>query len=171
MTPTHTEQVQQLFVRHTGLLHGFIASLCGDLALAEDILQDAFLVVSSRAEDFTIGTDFLAWARVIARFKTLEHLRARRHGRATLSIEAQGALLAVAPDGDAWQLQREALHRCLERLSPAQRQLAALAYGEGLTPAQIAERRAQAAAVVHTLLSRMRKTLRACVLARLGASP
>jgi RNA polymerase sigma-70 factor, ECF subfamily len=171
MLPTHTEQVQQLFVRHTGLLHGFIASICGDLVLAEDILQEVFLVVTKRADTFVIGTDFLAWARVIARFKTLELLRERKRERAVLSAEALDALEAVAPDADAWQLQREALHRCLDKLTPGQRQLTALAYGEGLSPAQIAERQNKAANVVHVLMSRLRRALRECVLARLGITP
>jgi len=168
MPPTHTEQVQQLFVRHTGLLHGFIASICGDLVLAEDILQEVFLVVTKRADTFEAGSDFAAWARAIARFKTLELLRDRRRDRATLSVEALAALTAVAPDVDAWQSQRDALHRCIERLSPAQRQLTAMAYGEGLTPAQIAHRQGQAPNVVHVLLSRLRRALRECVLSRLG---
>ena len=168
MPPTHTEQVQQLFVRHTGLLHGFIASICGDLVLAEDILQEVFLVASKQADSFVLGTDFAAWARAIARFKTMELLRARKRERATLSIEALAALEAVTPDVDEWQSQRDALHRCIEKLTPAQRQLTALAYGEGLTPAQIAERQAKAANVVHVLLSRLRRALRECVLSRLG---
>ncbi len=168
---THTEQVQQLFVRHSGLLHGFIASICGDLVLAEDILQEVFLVVTKRADTFALGSDFLAWARVIARFKTMELLRERKRERATLSLEALAALESVAPDVDAWQQQREALHRCLDKLTPGQRQLTALAYGEGLSPAQIAERQNKAANVVHVLLSRMRRALRECVLARLGMAP
>jgi RNA polymerase sigma-70 factor (ECF subfamily) len=168
MAPTHTEQVQQLFVRHTGLLHGFIASLCGDLVLAEDILQEVFLVVSQRADAFTLGTDFLAWARAIARLKTLELLRARQRERRMLSDEALAALEADAPGLDEWQTQREALHGCLARLTPGQRQLADLAYGEGLSPQRIAERKAQAANVVHVMLSKLRRALRECVLRKLG---
>ncbi|MBA3699774.1 MAG: sigma-70 family RNA polymerase sigma factor [Planctomycetes bacterium] len=171
MPPSHTEQVQQLFVRHSGLLHGSIASQCGDLVLAEDILQEVFLVVTSRADSFELGTNFLAWARAIARFKTMELMRERQRDRATLSDEALAALEALAPDVESWQSQREALHRCLEQLPPAQRQLTALAYGDGLTPAEIAERSGKAANVVHVLMSRVRRILRECVFARLGLTP
>src|SRR5450432_2360319 len=117
MPPSHTQQVQQLFVRHAGLLHGFIASLCGDLVLAEDILQEVFLVVTARAETFVLGSDFLAWARAIARLKTKEHLRSQRRDRAALSDEALAAVESAFPDAEAWQVQREALHRCMERLT------------------------------------------------------
>lgn len=168
MPPTHTEQVQQLFVRHTGLLHGFIASLCGDLVLAEDILQEVFLVASQRAGDFTIGSDFPAWARAIARFKTMELLRARKRDRHMLSVETLAALEAAAPDLETWQAQREALAGCLAKLTTGQHALMTMAYAEGKTPQQIAAHKNQSPEVVHVLLSRVRKALRECVLRTLG---
>jgi DNA-directed RNA polymerase specialized sigma24 family protein len=56
----------------------------------------------------------------------------------------------------------------MQRLSPAQRRLAELAYHDGLSPAAIAERLARTANVIHVLLSRLRAALRSCVLERLG---
>lgn len=168
MPATHTQQVQQLFVRHTGLLHGFVASLCGDLVLAEDILQEVFLVVSQRAGDFTIGSDFLAWARAIARFKTMELLRTRKRDRQMLGVETLAALEADAPSLEAWQQEREALAGCIGKLTTAQHALMTMAYGEGQTPQQIAAHKGQSPEVVHVLLSRVRKALRECVLRRLG---
>jgi RNA polymerase sigma-70 factor (ECF subfamily) len=165
---THTEQVQQLFIRHTGLLHGFIASLCGDLVLAEDILQEVFLVVTQKADSFVIGSDFCAWARAIARLKTMEHLRVRQRDRRMLNADALAALESSSPTLDDWHQQREAMHRCLELLSPGQRQLAQMAYGEGLSPQQIAERKTQGAHVVYVMLSKMRRALRECVMRRMG---
>jgi RNA polymerase sigma-70 factor (ECF subfamily) len=129
MLPTHTEQVQQLFVRHTGLLHGFIASICGDLVLAEDILQEVFLVVSKQADSFEIGSDFAAWARAIARFKTMELMRTRGRERSMLGIDALALLEAAAPGLDAWQSQREALQGCVAKLTAAQHGLMTMAYG------------------------------------------
>ena len=66
--------------------------------------------------------------------------------------------------------EHRALHRCLEQLTPGQRQLATLAYGDGLSPQQIAERKAQTANVVHVMLSKLRRILRECVLRKLGAA-
>jgi len=168
MAPTHTEQVQQLFLRHSGLVHGFIASLCGDLVLAEDILQEVFLVITAKADDYRPGSNFLAWVRVIARLKTLEQLRTQRRARGTFAAATIDLLEAALPDADAWSRQREALHRCMQQLPPAQRRLAELAYRDGLSPAAIAERLTRTANVIHVLLSRLRATLRSCVLARLG---
>lgn len=168
MPATHTQQVQQLFVRHAGLLHGFIASLCGDLVLAEDILQEVFLVVSQRADDFTIGSDFPAWARAIARFKTMELLRARKRERQMLGVETLALLETDAPSLETWQQERDALAGCIGKLTTAQHALMSMAYGEGHSPQQIAAARSQSPEVVHVLLSRVRRILRDCVLRRLG---
>jgi RNA polymerase sigma factor (sigma-70 family) len=100
----------------------------------------------------------------------MEHLRNRGRERARLSPASLEALEACAPNAEDWQQQREALFRCMDKLSPAQRRLTALAYGDGLTPAQIAEREGKAANVIHVLLSRMRRALRDCVVTHLGSS-
>jgi hypothetical protein len=43
-----------------------------------------------------------------------------------------------------------------------------MAYGDGLSPQQIADKRAQAPQVVHVMLSKLRRILRDCVLRRMG---
>ena len=68
-------RVQQLFVTGQGNLLAFILSLHPGMAEAEDILQETFLVVSRKADTFAEGTNFLAWACTIARFKVLEFRR------------------------------------------------------------------------------------------------
>ena len=63
----HKMWVQQLFVRHQSVLKGFILSLQPDFTEADDILQEVFLVVTQKVDSFVVGTNFLAWARQIAR--------------------------------------------------------------------------------------------------------
>ena len=72
-------EVQKQFLLNSSLIHGFIYSLYPS-AEADDLLQEVFLVVTEKAEEFRPGTDFLAWVRKVARYKVLEHcgLRTRR---------------------------------------------------------------------------------------------
>ena len=87
-----TVRVQQLFVRHQGIVKAFILSLQPGFADAEDVLQETFLVVTRRAADFREGTNFVAWACSIARLKLFE---ARRNASAPgLSEETLAALAA-----------------------------------------------------------------------------
>ena len=59
--------VQRLFVANTSLLNN----------RAEDVLQEVFLTLTQKAAEFQPGTDFVAWARAIARIKVLQRYRSR----------------------------------------------------------------------------------------------
>src|SRR5580698_266775 len=62
-----TMRVQQLFVKHQLGLRAFILSLEPNFTDAEDLLQEVFLVITRKANDFREGTNFFAWACTIAR--------------------------------------------------------------------------------------------------------
>src|SRR5262245_55170066 len=94
--PKTVEEVQRLFLRHAGMLRGFILGLMPDRNRAEDVFQELFLTVTRKADDFESGTNFLAWARSIARLKVLEAFRGHKGGPALLGQEALEAVLATA---------------------------------------------------------------------------
>src|SRR6266404_4537223 len=72
-----TMRVQQLFVKHQLGLRAFILSLEPNFTDAEDLLQEVFLVITRKANEFEEGTNFFAWGCTIARYKLLELLRRR----------------------------------------------------------------------------------------------
>src|SRR4051812_41613851 len=92
------EEVQRLFLRHAGVLRGFILGLLPDHNHAEDVFQEVFLTVTRKADEFTPGTNFLAWARTVARLKVLEAWRASRSSPHPLSPEAMEALIESAEE-------------------------------------------------------------------------
>ena len=47
------------------------------MVVENGVLQEVFLVITRKANDFEEGTNFFAWACTIARFKLLELLRRR----------------------------------------------------------------------------------------------
>src|SRR5438874_10104885 len=73
-TPEQTALVQGLFVQHLPALRGFLLSIVSDFSLVDDVVQEAFLVVTAKAGDFERGTNFRAWAWTIARYKALQAL-------------------------------------------------------------------------------------------------
>ncbi|MGE9267582.1 MAG: sigma factor, partial [Verrucomicrobiales bacterium] len=73
----HTLAVQRLFIQYQPAIRGYIMVMIADFSLAEDVLQEVFLVVTRKAADFKMGTSFPAWVKTIARFKCLEAIRAR----------------------------------------------------------------------------------------------
>lgn len=158
------EEVQRLFLRHGGLLRGFILGLLADRNRAEDVFQETFLTITRKAGEFEPGTNFLAWARSIARLKVLEACRAGRSGPALLGQDAMEALFATAPEvDDEWDGRREALARCLNQLAPRAREILELRYSdEHLAPPEIAARIRWTVNAVNVALSRARKFLQEC---------
>ena len=154
-------QIAQLVVKHR---HGLLAYLYGvlpDAHVAEDLFQEVCVVAVQKAAEFQDGTNFVAWARTIARNKLREHLR-RRSGVTVDDAFFDGlesAFDAVrAPD-----VRKDALRRCLGEIQERARQMLVWRYEEGLTAASIADRMGQSRASVNSLLQRVREILRDCV--------
>jgi RNA polymerase sigma-70 factor (ECF subfamily) len=164
------EEVQRLFLRHAGVLRGFILGLLPDHNRAEDVFQELFLTVTRKAREFTPGSNFLAWARTIARLKVLEAYRSARGGPALLDPDALEAVIAAASDADDdWDYRREALEQCLKQLAPRAREILELRYSdEFLPPPEIAARVSWSVGAVHVALSRARKFLQECTRRRLA---
>ena len=157
-------QIAQLVVKHR---HGLLAYLYGvlpDAHVAEDLFQEVCVVAVQKAAEFQDGTNFVAWARTIARHKLREHLR-RRSGVAVDDaffdgLESAFDAVRAGIDPDA---RKEALRRCLAEIQDRARQMLAWRYEEGLTAASIADRTGQSRAGVNSLLQRVREILRDCV--------
>jgi RNA polymerase sigma-70 factor (ECF subfamily) len=158
--------VQKLFVTHSSVIKGFIASLLPDFSLLDDVLHEVFLVVTQRADDYEPGSSFLAWATAIARRKVLEACRDRRRTPASLAPEVIESLCAAFPMEEMESLaqaQRAALAECLEQLAPRARAVIRMRYREAHRPAEIAQRIGWTADSVYVALSRARAALRECV--------
>lgn len=154
-------QIAQLVVKHR---HGILAYLYGvlpDAHVAEDLFQEVCVVAVQKAGEFQDGTNFVAWARTIARNKLREHLR-RRSGVAVDDAFFDGLESAfdAVPHSD---VRKEALRRCLDQIQDRARQVLVWRYEEGLTTASIADRTGQSRAGVNSLLQRVREILRECV--------
>jgi RNA polymerase sigma-70 factor (ECF subfamily) len=164
------QEVQRLFLRHGSLLRGFILGLLPDHNRAEDVYQELFLTITRIAGEFRTGTNFLAWARAIARLKVLETIRANKGNLALLDPETLDAVAQTADElDDHWSEQREALAHCLEQLAPKAREILELRYSEELlAPPQIASRISWSLNAVNVALSRARKFLQECTRRRLA---
>jgi len=169
---THLREVQKLFLLHSSRLRGFILGLLPDRTLAEDVLQEVFLIVTAKAAEFQSGTDFLAWVRAIARFKVLEHRQRRFPAARQLADEAWELLAQAAHEvDDAWDVRREALQHCLGELAPRAREVVQLRYSaERLSLDEVAQRMAWTVGSVKVALSRVKDALWDCVQRRLDVS-
>jgi RNA polymerase sigma-70 factor (ECF subfamily) len=167
----HVRDVQQLFLSHADLLRGFLRGLVPQQEAAEDIFQELFLTLTAKAGDFQVGTNFVAWARAVARLKVFEQYRQLKRTVPLLSSEVLDVLSDTVPELDPLVMPRyEALQECLKQTAPRARELVALRYGDPpLTPQQIARQLSWTANSVRVALARARKFLLECVERRLAA--
>jgi RNA polymerase sigma-70 factor, ECF subfamily len=145
-----TAALAELYDRHSRLLFGLILRIVRDRGGAEDLLQEAFVRVWTRAEtyDAQVGGP-LPWIVRVARNCAIDHLRARRT-RATVDAPAidVAAIEAAAPAMDIqtpeatvlMSEQRQTLTDALVGLPTDQRQLIEAAFFEGYTHSELAHR-------------------------------
>jgi len=159
-------QVQALLLRHSELLKGFIYTLLHSHADADDVFQEVFLTATAKAADFQIGTNFLAWARAIARFKVLRHLAdAKRRPRlASETLEALADEREVEEDLSCldWERERRLIQTCLGKLGPSSRRLVELRYIEDLKPREMAARLGRSVGGISVALAKVRSILQRC---------
>jgi RNA polymerase sigma-70 factor (ECF subfamily) len=157
----HVLLVQQLFVRHQPQLRAFVLSLLPDFVGVDDVIQDVFLTVTTKAADFREGTNFMAWAVTIARHKVF-HAQ-RRLKRPVISAATLDALAASCPEVVAEDRRLKALADCMQKLAPRAQELIRLRYHHEHSPGEIATRLARSVNSVGVALSKARVALRECI--------
>lgn len=136
------QAVEGLFNRFGGLAYGLAYRMLSDAAAAEDVVQEAFLLVWRNARTFDASRGSLrSWLLTIVRHKAVDRLR-RARARPQSSLETVDRPV-VGPD--LWQavssdLTREDVRQAFAELPEAQRQTIELAYFGGYTHTEIAER-------------------------------
>jgi RNA polymerase sigma-70 factor (ECF subfamily) len=158
------ERFTGLLTRHHAALMGFILSLRPHWADAEDLLQQASVVMWRKFGEFQPGTSFVAWGCQISRFLVLNHLRKNARDPHVFSEELFDVMSReAAEDVERLQSQRAALTRCMEKLDARGRQIIARCYEAGATVKEVADRLGATPNSVYKTLNRIREALLACV--------
>ena len=168
----------RLYQRTAGHLLAVVLRIQRDRALAEDLLQEVYVNVWKAAADFDAArAQPLTWLTRIARNKAIDSLR-RQAAQPQLDSASADAddgdeahdRVAATPDDGPGPLDllsrasevRE-LDQCLQHLSAPQRQSVALAFYDGLSHAEVAERLREPLGTVKSWVRRALQTLRGCL--------
>jgi RNA polymerase sigma-70 factor (ECF subfamily) len=135
------DAVAALYDRHGRLLFGLILRILHDRSEAEEVLQEVFVLVWTRAETYNVALGSPAgWLVRIARNRAIDRLRANSV-RLRAVESAPEPMTADSPESRAAQSeQQRAVARALDTLPPDQRMLIEQAYFLGLTQSELAER-------------------------------
>lgn len=159
-----------LYDRYSAALLGMLVRILGDGQAAEEVLQDVFLHLWRNAGRFDSGRGSLSgWLLVMARNRGISRLRVRS-GREVLEEEdgdyANYFVSAENQEEEAARMQtRGIVKAALDRLPAEQRKAIELAYFEGMSQSEIAERTGIPLGTVKTRVRAAMQTLKQ-VLAR-----
>jgi RNA polymerase sigma-70 factor (ECF subfamily) len=133
--------VADLYDTHSRLLYGLILRIVRDRSEAEEVLQEVFVQVWTRAETYNAGLGSpAAWLVRIARNRAIDRLRAN-NVRLRAVESAPLPETAASPETQAAvSEQQRAVARALDALPTDQRMLIEQAYFLGLTQSELADR-------------------------------
>jgi RNA polymerase sigma-70 factor (ECF subfamily) len=164
---------EELYARHRGKVRRYLERILRPKAAAEDLLQEVFLRVWTRAGQWDGRGNAAAWLRRIATNLALNHIRSERRRRQrpleVPSPEADEGRLAPAwmvdaatlgPEAVAEQAERaEKLHRLLLELPEEKQELLRLVYEAGMDIPGAADRLGIPRGTVKSRLFSVRKRI------------
>ncbi len=147
-------------------LFGIILRILRRRDVAEDVLQDVFVKIWQKAADFDAArASPVTWMATIARNSALDVARRRTH----VAIDDAPEALEVSDPGLPALAQLEQgeelgrLQRCLDGLEPERRQMVRLAYLDGFSREELAQRFGHPTGTIKTWLHRSLKQLKDCL--------
>jgi RNA polymerase sigma-70 factor, ECF subfamily len=155
----------RLFAKHDRWLFGYLVSLLGNSAHAEEVFQEVCVVLWRECGKFELGTDFVKWVSVIAHNQVHRFRRQQRRAGPQLSETAVELLSRDAVQRfDLLDSRRDALRRCLEKLPDDDRQVVRQCYSDSRESFRdAAERLGRPANTVYKALNRIRRALHQCI--------
>ena len=163
--PADDLEFETLIVRYQHDLVVFVSSICPNQALVEDIVQDTNRIMWEKRGQFDPGTNFLAWARTIAKFQMFGHTK--RSKKKWLRFNSE--LVAVIADEIENQgaSEKVGLDFCIARLSKNDQSLLKMRYNQGLSLARISRKVGRSEGALKQVFLRVRRQLKECVDRRL----
>lgn len=166
------QAMAEMYDRYGRLAYSLISRIVQNTGVAEDLVQETFLRIWNRAHCFDAERGALGvWILAVARNRAIDYVRSvdgrmAHYASEFDALERTGASAAVEENilnFDRVRLLKDALGK----LNANQREVIEMAYYEGLTQSEMAERLNQPLGTVKTWVRSALKTLRA----RLAEAP
>lgn len=170
------DRVLKAALQHRVALESYAFGLLRNHSEAQDVVQDAFIVISKKWQEFEAGTSMMAWSRAIVRRKVLESLKRRKRLEKIqdrlLNDAVESAFEQVHDSSRAGNLQdmERRLSECLQKLTDRSRSLLSLVYWEKKSYAEASEASSMEVEAVRKSLYRAKSQLRECVALNTGGA-
>ena len=158
------QAMADLYDRYGRLVYSLILRIVRDTGTAEDLVQETFLRVWNRAQGFDAHKGSIGpWLLAVARNRAIDYLRSAggRERNALEFEETDHPGLYVDMEKDILNSDKaRRVKTAIQKLSPNLRQVIELAYFEGLSQTEMAERMGQPLGTVKTWTRAALKSLR-----------
>ena len=157
------ERLAQAYDRYADPLYKYCRSMLGNPADAADAVQDTFVIATSRLDGVREPERLRAWLYAVARNECLRVPRPAKPAPELDGVQdATDEVAGVGEDAERAKL-RALLRDAVGGLSPAEREVIELQLRQGLEPAEVAAVLGVSARHAHSLLTRARNQLEACL--------
>ncbi len=148
-----------LFDRHSSVVYAVALRVLRDPSAAEDVMQDTFLRIWRKPPVIETGNASLAgWFAVLARNRAIDQLRRRRHSESPEDVVLLSPVDVAAESEHKLLLDRA--RTMMHDLPEEQQRVLHLAFFDGLSHSEIAERLQSPLGTIKTRLRRAVLTLR-----------
>jgi RNA polymerase sigma-70 factor, ECF subfamily len=153
------QAMAQLYERYSPVVYSVALRVLGNTAAAEDVLQDVFMQLWRSPEMFDASRGSLpGWLAVITRNRAIDSLRKRRPEADITEI-----VVSVEPDlasSAGWSRALEKIRSVLGGMPAPQRSALEMAFFDGLTHSEIAQKTGEPLGTVKTRIRAGLMTLR-----------
>jgi|SRR5580700_690407 RNA polymerase sigma-70 factor (ECF subfamily) len=154
------QALSELYDRYSKVVYGVALRILHDTGAAEDLLQDIFLQLWRKPDAFDSSRGSLAaWLAVIARHRSIDRLRQRRP-----ETNIEDCVIVTATDlrdETERSLVIEKVRVVMNEMGPDQRTAMEMAFFEGLTHTEIAEKTGEPLGTIKTRIRSGLQMLRA----------
>src|SRR5215831_11366822 len=157
------EGLAEAYDRYADPLYKYCRSMLSGPADAADAVQDTFVIAASRLAGLREPERLRAWLYAVARNECLRILRAKKPTSALEEApDVTYGAADVGEDAERAKL-RTLLRDAVGGLNPAEREVIELQLRQGLEPAEVAAVLGVSAGRAHSLVTRARNQLEACL--------
>jgi len=153
------QAMSQLYERYSSIVYSVALRVLGNTAAAEDVLQEVFMQLWRSPEKFDASRGTLpGWLAVITRNRAIDSLRKRR-----TEADITEVVVSVEPDlasSAGWSRALEKVRNVLGGMPALQRSALEMAFFDGLTHSEIAQKTGEPLGTVKTRIRSGLTTLR-----------
>lgn len=158
------DEFMWLITSHETRMRAFAMSLIPHWADAEEVLQQANMVMWKKFDEFQSGTNFFAWASRILYLEAMDFRKTQARAKVRFSEAFCRAIAREAVEiSDDLAERQLALGQCVRKLRPLEREMLRHRYDEGGSVERVAKALGRSEDAVYSALRRIRRQLFDCI--------